>query len=583
MRRARQMSKRSTLIRIIGYTGRSKALLVISFLLSAAGTVSLIYIPVLAGRAIDLAAKAGGPDFAAIKNMLLRIVIFALIGGISSLITGSLNNRISYTAVRNIRDDAIDKLCRLPVSYLDSHPVGDTVSRIISDADQISDGLILGFTQLFTGVITIAGTLAFMLSISPVITPAVVLLTPLSLFIARFIARRAHSMYKRQTEARGAQTALIDETVMSARVIAAYGAGDEMMDRFRKRNDAFAKNSLQAIFFSSLVNPSTRFVNNIIFAAVALAGGLLSLAGGITIGGITAFLAYCGQYAKPFNEISGVIAELQNSFSCAERVFELIDAPEMPPYTDDTGELGEVRGSIETENVCFSYVPGRKFIENLNIKAGEGESIALVGPTGCGKTTIINLLMRFYDADSGHIKIDGRDIYGVTRESLRKNCSMVLQETWIKTGSVKENIAFGRQGITDEEIVKAAKSAHAHSFIKKLPQGYDTVISDESTVLSQGQKQLICIARVMLSLPPVLILDEATSSIDTRTEILIRKSFRQMMKGRTSFTVAHRLSTIMNSDCILVMKDGSIIEHGTHSELMANHGFYEKLFNSRNI
>ena len=457
------------------------------------------------------------------------------------------------------------------------------MSRIISDADQISDGLILGFTQLFTGVITIAGTLAFMLSISPVITPAVVLLTPLSLFIARFIARRAHSMYKRQTEARGAQTALIDETVMSARVIAAYGAGDEMMDRFRKRNDAFAKNSLQAIFFSSLVNPSTRFVNNIIFAAVALAGGLLSLAGGITIGGITAFLAYCGQYAKPFNEISGVIAELQNSFSCAERVFELIDAPEMPPYTDDTGELGEVRGSIETENVCFSYVPGRKFIENLNIKAGEGESIALVGPTGCGKTTIINLLMRFYDADSGHIKIDGRDIYGVTRESLRKNCSMVLQETWIKTGSVKENIAFGRQGITDEEIVKAAKSAHAHSFIKKLPQGYDTVISDESTVLSQGQKQLICIARVMLSLPPVLILDEATSSIDTRTEILIRKSFRQMMKGRTSFTVAHRLSTIMNSDCILVMKDGSIIEHGTHSELMANHGFYEKLFNSRNI
>ena len=535
----------------------------------------------LAGRAIDELVKKGHVNTQAIISNLILIGVFAVISGIIQWIINMLNNKVSYNTVRDLRNKAIDKICMLPVSYIDKTTPGDIVSRVISDADQLSDGLIMGFSQFFTGLFTIICTLVFMIRINLLIAAVVVILTPLSLFIARFIAKHTHSMFKAQSEARGKQTALIDEAVTERKVISAYNAEERFSGEFEKLNNDFAENSLKAVFFSSITNPSTRFVNNIIYAAVALTGALSCIAGNITVGGLSCFLSYAGQYAKPFNEISGVIAEFQNALACAERLFEIIKAQPRTPDSENALQLDIAQGEVTAENVSFSYTPEKKLIENLNISVKKGQQVAIVGPTGCGKTTIINLLMRFYDVDEGRITLDSNDIREIKRKSLRRNYGMVLQETWIKTGTVRENISIGKPGATDEEIIEAAKAAHAHSFIKKMPQGYDTVISDDTGSLSQGQKQLLCIARVLLNLPSLIILDEATSSIDTRTEIKIRKAFAKLTDGKTSFIVAHRLSTIRNSDLILVMNNGSIVEQGTHEELIEKQGFYEKLYTSR--
>lgn len=578
---SRIKAKKGTFKKVLHYVGRYKPHLAFSIILAAVSVAATLYIPVLAGRAIDNIVDERNVDFAALKPLLIGIGILAAVTALAQWIMNALNNKITFCVVRDIRNAAMRRIQILPLSYIDSHPAGETVSRIIADADQFADGLLMGFTQLFTGVITILGTIGFMLSINVKITLVVVLLTPLSLFVARFIARRTYSMFRAQSETRGEQAAFIEEKIGSQKVVKAFTREAKTLEEFDEINDRYAKRSLKAIFFSSITNPSTRFVNSVVYAAVGLAGALFAVKGAISVGGLTCFLSYANQYTKPFNEISGVVAELQNALACAERLFELVEQPPQSPDKADAVTLTDAKGNVTMQNVAFSYVKDRELIKNLNLNVEAGSRIAIVGPTGCGKTTLINLLMRFYDVDGGVIAVDGIDINDITRSSLRRSYGMVLQDTWLKDGTVRENIAMGKPDATDEEIIAAAKASHAHSFIKRMPQGYDTVISDENSGLSQGQKQLLCIARVMLCLPPMLILDEATSSIDTRTEIKIQQAFSRMMQGRTSFVVAHRLSTIKNSDLILVMKDGSIIEQGTHAALMEQNGFYAALYNSR--
>ena len=565
--------------RVIAVIGRSKLLLFLSLILSVASVILSLYIPVLAGRAIDGIKLHGNVDFEIIKKCLFGILICAIVGGVLQWVMNIINNRIAYNTVRDIRSKAFSHMQTLPVAFADSHPYGDIVSRITADAEQFADGLILGFSQLFTGVVTIAVTLVFMLTISPLINLAVVVLTPISLFTARFIARRTYSMFKKQSETRGEQTALINEMIQNQKTVQAFSYEDRAVERFDESNEKLRKYSLKSIFFSSLTNPTTRFINNLIYAVVGLMGGIFAIGGMVTVGGFVSFLAYSNQYTKPFNEISGVVTELQNALACAARIFELID--EKPEESDkNCSALSDPEGSVEFDNVRFSYDKSKKLINGFDFFAPSGKTIAVVGPTGCGKTTLINLLLRFYDVDGGSIKVDGENINNITRHSLRHHFGMVLQDTWIKNGTVRENIAFGKPDATDEEIIAAAKAARAHSFIKRLKNGYDTVIGDDDG-LSEGERQLLCIARVMLMKPPMLILDEATSSIDTRTELKVQDAFNTLMQGRTSFVVAHRLSTIRHADCILVMKDGKVAEQGTHEELLAKNGFYTKLYNSQ--
>lgn len=572
---------KGTVKKVLFYVGRYKVHLIFSIILAAVSVAISLYIPVLAGNAIDTVVGAGRVDFKALMPYLYKIGILALAAAAAQWIMNTLNNRITFKVVRDIRNAAMERIQILPLSYIDSHPAGETVSRIISDADQFADGLLMGFTQLFTGIVTIAGTLGFMLSINWKITLVVVILTPLSLFVARFIAKRTHSMFRLQAQTRGEQTAYTEENIGNKKVVTAFSREEKSLEEFDEINERYAKYSLKAIFFSSLTNPCTRFVNSMVYAAVGFAGALAVVNNTITVGELSCFLSYANQYTKPFNEISGVIAELQNALACAERLFELVEQEPQTPDAADAAVFSDVDGRVEIENVAFSYSKDKELIRNLNLSVESGNRVAIVGPTGCGKTTVVNLLMRFYDVDEGKICVDGVDINKATRESLRKSYGMVLQDTWLKEGTVKENIAMGNPDATDEEIIEAAKASHAHSFIKRLPNGYDTVISDDASGLSQGQKQLLCIARVMLCLPPMLILDEATSSIDTRTEIRIQKAFTKMMQGRTSFIVAHRLSTIKNADVILVMRDGNIVEQGSHDELMKKGGFYSELYNSR--
>ncbi len=574
-------NKNSTLKKVLFYVGRYRFHLIVSVILAAVSVAIGLYIPVLAGDAIDTIVDAGKVNFEALMPYLYKIAILAVASALVQWVMNTLNNRITFCVVRDIRNEAIKKIQILPLSYIDRHPAGETVSRMISDADQFADGLLMGFTQLFTGVVTIAGTLAFMLSINAKIALVVVVLTPISLFVARFIAKRTFSMFTKQSETRGEQTAFIEEMVGGAKVVKAFSREDEALEKFDEINERYEKHSLKAIFFSSLTNPSTRFVNSIVYAAVGLTGAIAAVNGAITVGGLSCFLSYANQYTKPFNEISGVVAELQNALACARRLFELIEQTPQVPDCNNPVEPENINGNITLENVAFSYDKNKELIKNLNLAVESGKRVAIVGPTGCGKTTLVNLLMRFYDVDEGKISIDGIDIMQMKRSTLRSGFGMVLQDTWLKDGTVRENIAMGKPDATDEEIIEAAKASHAHSFIKRLPKGYDTVISDGASGLSQGQKQLLCISRVMLCLPPMLILDEATSSIDTRTEIKIQQAFGKMMQGRTSFIVAHRLSTIKNADVILAMKDGKIIEQGSHEELMNKNGFYAELYNSR--
>lgn len=573
------MKNKTVFKRVIAVIGRSKLLLFLSLILSVTSVILSLYIPVLAGRAIDGIKLHGNVDFEVIKKCLFGILICAIVGGVLQWVMNIINNRIAYNTVRDIRSKAFSHMQTLPVAFADSHPYGDIVSRITADAEQFADGLILGFSQLFTGVVTIAVTLVFMLTISPLITLAVVVLTPISLFTARFIARRTYSMFKKQSETRGEQTALINEMIQNQKTVQAFSYEDRAVERFDESNEKLRKYSLKSIFFSSLTNPTTRFINNLIYAVVGLMGGIFAIGGMVTVGGFVSFLAYSNQYTKPFNEISGVVTELQNALACAARIFELID--EKPEESDkNCSALSDPEGSVEFDNVRFSYDKSKKLIDGFDFFAPSGKTIAVVGPTGCGKTTLINLLLRFYDVDGGSIKVDGENINDITRHSLRHHFGMVLQDTWIKNGTVRENIAFGKPDATDEEIIAAAKAARAHSFIKRLKNGYDTVIGDDDG-LSEGERQLLCIARVMLMKPPMLILDEATSSIDTRTELKVQDAFNTLMQGRTSFVVAHRLSTIRHADCILVMKDGKVAEQGTHEELLAKNGFYTKLYNSQ--
>ena len=578
--------QKGTIPKVWRYIRRYRLLLILSMLFAAATVAMTLYLPILIGDAIDLIVSPGHVDFPGIRSLLIKIGIIAGCTGLTQWLMNMLNNRITYHVIRDVRQEAFGKLQILPLSYLDAHPSGSIVSRIIADVDQFADGLLMGFTQLFTGVVTILGTLLFMLSISWKITLAVVLLTPLSLFIARFIARRTYSMFRQQSQVRGEQTALIDEMIGNQKVVQAFSHQAESMEQFDEINDRLARCSLQATFFSSITNPATRFVNSVVYASVALAGALMciSTAGAavpFTVGQLSCFLSYANQYTKPFNEISGVITELQNALACAARIFELIEETPQIPDPADAAELEHVAGNLSISDVSFSYVPDRKLIEHLNLTVKPGQRIAIVGPTGCGKTTVINLLMRFYDVDQGSISVEGKDIRNVTRHSLRSSYGMVLQETWLKAGTIRENICMGKPDATEQELLQASKAAHAHSFIKRLPQGYNTVIGEDGGSLSQGQKQLLCIARVMLCLPPMLILDEATSSIDTRTELKIQEAFSRMMQGRTSFIVAHRLSTIREADVILVMQDGHIIEQGNHSTLLAKNGFYANLYNSQ--
>ena len=572
---------KGTLKKVLFYVGRYKIHLFVSIFLAALSVASSLYIPVLAGKAIDEIIAPGKVNFDSLLPFLYQIGILALATGLAQWIMNTLNNRITFRVVRDIRNAAMEKIQVLPLSYIDSKPTGDTVSRIISDADQFADGLLMGFTQLFTGIITILGTLGFMLSINCKIAIVVVILTPLSLFVARFIAKRTFSMFQLQSKTRGTQTAFIEESVGNSKLVTAFSREEKTLEEFDEINEKYEKYSCKAIFFSSLTNPCTRFVNSVVYAAVGLTGAFAAVNGAITVGGLSCFLSYANQYTKPFNEISGVIAELQNSLACAERLFELVEQKPQTPDDENAHVFENVNGNVSLENVAFSYSKDKELIKNLSLEVEKGNRVAIVGPTGCGKTTLVNLLMRFYNVDEGEISVDGVEINSATRESLRKSYGMVLQDTWLKEGTVRENIAMGKSDATDEEIIAAAKASHAHSFIKRLPNGYDTVISDEASGLSQGQKQLLCIARVMLCLPPMLILDEATSSIDTRTEIRIQKAFSTMMEGRTSFIVAHRLSTIKNADVILVMKNGNIVEQGSHTELIEKQGFYYELYNSR--
>ena len=552
-----------------------------SVVLSGVYVAMSLYIPILVGRAIDCIVDAGRVDFAAMGAYLLRVGVCAGIAGVSQWVMNVLNNRVTYRVTQDLRDEAFRHIQSLPLSYLDSHPQGDMVSRVVADVDTFADGLLMGFTQFFTGVLTIGGTLVIMLAIHWQIALVVICLTPLSLLVADFIAKRTYSMFRLQSKTRGEQTALIDETLGELKVVQAFGHESASLAQFDEVNDRLEKCSLQAIFFSSLVNPSTRFVYSLVYAGVGLVGALTAIAGGISVGSLTTFLSYANQYTKPFNEISGVITELQNALACAGRVFELIGAPVQEPDPERPQAVGRVQGAVEIRNVDFSYAPEKPLIRDFNLKVRPGQRIAIVGPTGCGKTTLINLLMRFYDPQEGEILLDGVPTRAMRREDLRRNVGMVLQETWLMAGTIRDNIAMGRPEASSEEIEEAARKAHAHSFIKRLPQGYDTVIGEGGGSLSQGQKQLLCIARVMLCLPPMLILDEATSSIDTRTEQKVQQAFRVMMEGRTSFIVAHRLSTIQEADVILVMRDGHIVEQGTHAQLLARGGFYEQLYKSQ--
>lgn len=575
--------KNKTIKKVLNRLKKYRFAIVVSILLAAVTAAAALYVPKIVGEAIDLIVGKNDVDFGGIASLLVRLGIVVGATGILQWIMGVVNNRITFGVVRDLRNEAAEKLKTLPISFIDAHYHGDIVSRVIADADQFADGLLLGFSQLFTGVVTILLTLGFMLAINPLIALIVVVLTPVSLFIAAFIAKNTHKMFSLRSETRGEQTAMINELIGQTKVVRAFGHEQKATEEFDEVNERLRKCSLRATFFSSIVNPSTRFVNGLIYAAVSLAGALAVIASGgasLSVGGLTCLLSYATQYAKPFNEISGVVTEMQNALVCAERLFSLIEEPS--EISDEGKEtLTDVEGRVTAENVCFSYVKDKKLIENLNLSVEHGQRIAIVGPTGCGKSTIINLLMRFYDVCSGAIKVDGKDIRDITRDSLRAGYGMVLQETWLRSGTVRENIIMGKPDATDEEVVAAAKKSHAHGFITRLPNGYDTVLSEDGGRLSQGQKQLLCITRVMLALPPMLILDEATSSIDTRTEQQIQKAFAEMMKGRTSFIVAHRLSTIREADLILVMKEGKIIEQGTHDELLEKRGFYSELYESQ--
>lgn len=573
----------ATLKKVLHYMKHYIPLLVLSIILATVSVALTLYFPIITGKAIDLILAKGKVDFDGIIALAKQGVIVIAITAAAQWIMNMCNNRMTYNIVRDIRKDAFDKIEKLPFSYIDSHSHGDMVSRIIADVDTFADGLLMGFTQLFTGLATIIGTLLFMISINIKITLVVVILTPISLFVASFIAKKTYSMFQLQSKTRGEQTALIEEMIGNQKVVQAFNHEDEALEEFDEINNRLQKYSLRATFFSSLVNPSTRFVNSLVYAAVGITGALAVIlkGGAFTVGNLSCFLSYANQYTKPFNEISGVVTELQNALACAARIFELIEEPAEVADDVDAYVLKEADGTVDIEDVYFSYVPDQHLIEDFNLHVKPGQRIAIVGPTGCGKTTLINLLMRFYDTNSGRIKVSGHDIMHMTRQSLRANYGMVLQETWLKKGTIRDNICMGKPDATEEEMIAAAKASHAHSFIKRLPHGYDTLISEDGGNLSQGQKQLLCITRVMLCLPPMLILDEATSSIDTRTEIRIQKAFLTMMQGRTSFIVAHRLSTIREADVILVMKDGKIIEQGNHETLLAQNGFYANLYNSQ--
>ncbi len=570
-----------TLKKLLRYMEHHLPVLVLSILFAALSVILTLYFPILTGRAIDLILAEGRVDFAAMKQVLVTGAAVVAGTAVAQWLMNICNNHMTYGIVRDIRRDAFDKICRLPLSYIDGHSHGDVVSRVVADVDTVADGLLMGFTQLFSGVATIIGTLLFMLSVNVRITLVVVIITPLSLFVASFIARKTFSMFMLQSKTRGEQTALIQEMIGNQKVVQAFGYEETALGRFDEINLRLQKCSLRAIFFSSLTNPTTRFVNSLVYAAVGVTGALTALSGGITVGSLSCFLSYANQYTKPFNEISGVITELQNALACAARIFELIEEPEERADAPDALVLEHADGRVDMDDVYFSYDKEKKLIENFHLHVKPGQRIAIVGPTGCGKTTLINLLMRFYEVDDGSIRVSGHEITTLTRESLRKNYGMVLQETWLKCGTVRENLLMGKPDATEEEMIRAARASHAHSFIMRLPEGYDTVIDEDGGNLSQGQKQLLCIARVMLCLPPMLILDEATSSIDTRTEIQIQEAFLKMMQGRTSFIVAHRLSTIREADVILVMKDGKVIEQGDHNTLLTKNGFYASLYNSQ--
>lgn len=578
---AKESGKKSTLLKILSRIKKYWFYLAVSLILTIVTVAGTLYLPILTGRAIDQIIEKGMVDFAGLSGILKMMGIMIAVTAVAQWLMSLCNNRMTYCVVRDIRKDAFEKLEVLPFQYVDNHPTGEIVSKVIADVDQFAEGLLMGFTQLFSGILTILGTLFFMLSIHVGITLVVVVITPVSLFVASFIAKKTFSMFKQQSEVRGEQTALIDEMISGQKVVQAFSRQEDVLERFEEINGRLEKCSLKAVFFSSLTNPATRFVNSLVYTGVGIAGAFAVLSGFLTVGQLSAFLSYANQYTKPFNEISGVVTELQNALACAARIFELIDEAAEVPDGKDAVVLTNVTGKVDLQDVSFSYVPDRKLIEHLNLAVEPGQRVAIVGPTGCGKTTVINLLMRFYDVDSGEIRVMDHDIRNVTRESLRDSYGMVLQDTWLKSGTILDNIRMGKPEATPEEVMEASKASHAHSFIKRLPNGYDTIIGEDGGSLSQGQKQLLCIARVMLCLPPMLILDEATSSIDTRTEMKIQNAFATMMKGRTSFIVAHRLSTIKEADVILVMKDGHIIEQGNHKELLALNGFYANLYNSQ--
>lgn len=581
MKKVVNENQKSTLRKVLRYIRRYWGYLGASIILAAVTVALTLYLPILIGQAVDRIVGKGDVDFAGIFVILRKMAVIIGLTAVAQWVMNACNNKITYNVIRDIRTEAFEKIEKLPLKYLDAHSYGEIVSRVIADVDQFADGLLMGFTQFFTGIVTIFGTLIFMLTISVRITVAVVVITPVSLFVASFIAKKTFSMFKLQSETRGEQTAFIEEMVGNQKVVQAFSHEDEALEKFDEINERLQKYSLRAIFFSSITNPSTRFVNSLVYATVGVVGAFTAIAGGISVGQLSSLLSYANQYTKPFNEISGVITELQNALACAGRVIELIEEDAEVPDAEDAVDLEHANGKVELSHVYFSYVPEQKLIEDFNLHVQPGQRIAIVGPTGCGKTTLINLLMRFYDADSGHIQVSGHDVMHMTRHSLRKNYGMVLQETWLKKGTIRENICMGKPDATEEEMIAAAKASHAHSFIRRLSKGYDTEITEDGGNLSQGQKQLLCITRVMLCLPPMLILDEATSSIDTRTEIRIQKAFLTMMKGRTSFIVAHRLSTIREADSILVMKDGKIIEQGNHDTLLAQNGFYATLYNSQ--
>ena len=581
MKKVVNENQKSTLRKVLRYIRRYWGYLGASIILAAVTVALTLYLPILIGQAVDRIVGKGAVDFAGIFVILRKMAVIIGLTAVAQWVMNACNNKITYNVIRDIRTEAFEKIEKLTLKYLDAHSYGEIVSRVIADVDQFADGLLMGFTQFFTGIVTIFGTLIFMLTISVRITVAVVVITPVSLFVASFIAKKTFSMFKLQSETRGEQTAFIEEMVGNQKVVQAFSHEDEALEKFDEINERLQKYSLRAIFFSSITNPSTRFVNSLVYATVGVVGAFTAIAGGISVGQLSSLLSYANQYTKPFNEISGVITELQNALACAGRVIELIEEDAEVPDAEDAVDLEHANGKVELSHVYFSYVPEQKLIEDFNLSVKPGQRVAIVGPTGCGKTTLINLLMRFYDVNSGTIKVSDIPLQQLTRKSLRDNYGMVLQETWLRSGSIRDNIAMGKPDATDEEIIAAAKASHAHGFIKRLPEGYDTVIAEDGGNLSQGQKQLLCIARVMLCLPPMLILDEATSSIDTRTEIKIQNAFAKMMQGRTSFIVAHRLSTIREADIILVMKDGSIIEQGNHEELLEKNGFYAKLYNSQ--